>query len=341
LQEGGIIVTPRERMEEVERLILSGRAAHSKDSKGRLVPEEECMVRTCYMRDRDRIIHSKAFRRLKHKTQVFLSPEGDHYRTRLTHTLEVSQISRTIARALSLNEDLTEATALGHDLGHTPFGHAGERALEEISGVGFSHNEQSARVVTRIENNGRGLNLTCEVIDGIRCHTGKKRADTLEGRIIHYADRIAYVNHDIDDALRAGILKPDELPRDICDILGQTHRQRINTLVLSAISESAEKDDIALTKEAGDAMDKLREFMFERVYRNPVAKGEEKKGIEILKRLYEYFLKHVDKLPDEYRIIAEEDGAPRAICDYIAGMTDRFAIAVFSDVFIPKGWQRV
>ncbi|MDP4108685.1 MAG: deoxyguanosinetriphosphate triphosphohydrolase [Bacillota bacterium] len=334
-------MTARERIEQNERLILSERATLSENSRGREAEEPECSVRTCFMRDRDRIIHSKSFRRLKHKTQVFLSPEGDHYRTRLTHTLEVSQISRTIARALGLNEDLTEAIALGHDLGHTPFGHAGEKALDEICPEGFRHNEQSVRVVTKIENEGRGLNLTFEVRDGMRCHTGDKRADTLEGRIIHFSDRIAYINHDIDDAIRAGILKECDIPGDICVSLGSSHKERINTLVHSVIRASSGLSDVGLEPEHGEAMEALRKFMFEHVYRNPEAKGEEKKGIDILKRLYEYFISNTDRLPLEFKDIAESDGRPRAVCDYIAGMTDRYAITVYSDIFIPKGWQRV
>ena len=332
----------REMLERLERENLSPLAALSQSSRGRAKPDDVCEVRTCYMRDRDRIIHCKAFRRLKHKTQVFISPEGDHYRTRLTHTLEVSQIGRTIARGLRLNEDLVEAIALGHDLGHTPFGHAGEKALDSVAPCGFKHNVQSLRVVEKLEKDGYGLNLTEEVRDGIVCHTsGDKQADTLEGRIVHYSDRIAYINHDIDDALRGGILQPGDIPAHLCELLGDSHAARINSLVLSAIRHGQATGGVGLEPEYARAMEELYRFMFAAVYKNPVAKGEEVRGMDILKRLYDYFIHHLDELPAEYCRFAEQDGADRAVCDYIAGMTDRFAVARFEDLFIPKFWSKM
>ncbi len=335
-------MTIRETLEQAECQMLSPRAALSQRSRGREHPDDECQVRTCYMRDRDRIIHSKAFRRLKHKTQVFISPEGDHYRTRLTHTLEVSQIGRTIARGLRLNEDLVEAIALGHDLGHTPFGHAGEKALDSVSDCGFRHNEQSLRIARQLEKGGRGLNLTYEVLDGIVCHTsGGKTADTLEGQIVHYSDRIAYINHDIDDALRGGILRQEDIPSDLSALLGCSHSARINSLVLSAIRFGTQTGEIGLEPEYADAMEKLWQFMFQAVYKNPVAKGEESKGMDILKRLYEHFYKNPGQMPEEYQNTACRDGLSRAVCDYIAGMTDRFAVARFEDLFIPKFWSKM
>ncbi|MBQ9535167.1 MAG: deoxyguanosinetriphosphate triphosphohydrolase [Clostridia bacterium] len=330
----------RERIEASERALLAATATLSERSRGRERPEEPDAVRTCFMRDRDRIIHSKSFRRLKHKTQVFISPEGDHYRTRLTHTLEVSQIARTVARALRLNEDLTEAIALGHDLGHTPFGHAGERALTEASGVPFEHNEQSVRVVRRLEKNGAGLNLTYEVMDGMRCHTGQKKADTEEGRIVHFADRIAYINHDIDDAVRANILIEDDIPAHVRERLGRGHSMRINSLVEAMVEYGERTGRAGLDSETERVMSDLREFMFEAVYKNPVAKGEEGKGIEILKRLYEHYMADLSRLPEDFRRIAEEDGGHTAVCDYIAGMSDRFAVAKYQDIFIPKSWNQ-
>ncbi len=335
-------MTVRETIEQIERETLSPLAALSERSRGRAHPDDVCDVRTCYMRDRDRIIHSKAFRRLKHKTQVFISPEGDHYRTRLTHTLEVSQIGRTIARGLRLNEDLVEAIALGHDLGHTPFGHAGEKALDSVSDCGFRHNEQSLRVVEQLEKGGRGLNLTCEVRDGIVCHTsGGKTADTLEGQIVHYSDRIAYINHDIDDALRGGILRETDIPGHLGELLGRSHSGRINSLVLSAIRYGAASGRIGLEPAYAGAMEELWQFMFRAVYKNPVAKGEESRGMDILKRLYEHFYRHPEQMPAEYRETAGRDGLSRAVCDYIAGMTDRFAVARFEDLFIPKFWSKM
>lgn len=331
----------REIIEERENEMLCEFAAFTKNSKGRECPVEECSLRTCYMRDRDKIIHSKSFRRLKHKTQAFISPEGDHYRTRLTHTLEVAQISRTIARVLRLNEDLTEAIALGHDLGHTPFGHAGETALNDVMSVGFSHNAHSLRVVEILENDGRGLNLTYEVRDGIICHTGDKMADTLCGRIVHYADRIAYINHDIDDSIRAGVLENSDIPREISEVLGKKHSERIDSLVHSIANYSDGKNLIGMDIEHEIAMKKLRNFMFERVYKNPLAKGEEGKCIDILKQLFAYFMKYTDKLPEDFKHQLTHDSAEIAVSDYIAGMTDRYAVSVFEDIFIPKSWGKL
>ncbi len=334
-------MTIRERTEVREKKTLSVYAKASCDSAGRARFEQPCEYRTCYQRDRDRIIHSKAFRRLKDKTQVFLAPEGDHYRTRLTHTLEVAQIARTIARALELNEDLTEAAALGHDLGHTPFGHAGERALNELAPGGFSHNGQSLRVVDRLENDGAGLNLTVEVRDGILCHTGDKRADTLEGRIIHFADRIAYINHDIDDAVRADILRQDAIPHEITDQLGRTKSERIDALVTDIIMTSMDQPDIMQSDAKRAAMEMLRDFMFETVYKNPVAKGEEGKVVEMISKLYEYYVERPDSLPPDVMTNVLSEGVEPAVCDYIAGMTDRFCVAKYVELFVPQGWQRI
>ncbi len=323
---------------EKERLTISPYGTLCADTKGRERAEDECEVRTAFQRDRDRIIHCNAFRRLKHKTQVFLSPDSDHYRTRLTHTLEVSQIARTIAIGLSLNEDLTEAIALGHDLGHTPFGHAGERALSSVLPGGFRHYEQSLRVVEKLENGGKGLNLTWEVRDGIVCHTRGKEADTLEGRVVKLADRIAYINHDIDDAIRGGVLSEQSIPPDVRRILGESKSKRINTLVLSAIRNT--KDEVALDPDVQAAFDILHEFMFDRVYTNPVCKGEEKKAISMILQLFSFFVEHPDELPNEYISIAWQEGAQRAAADYIAGMTDGYALREFSRYFIPSGWTK-
>jgi len=333
-------MTLRERIEQSEHHILCPRATFADASLGREREEAPDPVRTCFMRDRDRIIHSKAFRRLKHKTQVFLSPEGDHYRTRLTHTLEVAQISRTVARALRLNEDLAEAIALGHDLGHTPFGHAGERALSSARGVPFNHNEQSLRVVRLLEKDGRGLNLTKEVLDGILCHTGPKMADTPEGRIVRMADRIAYINHDIDDAIRAGVLGEEDIPFDIKLALGNTHSRRISSLVNGMIAYGLDTGDIGMDAETAKHMNDLREFMFEEVYQNPVAKGEEGKSEAIVAYLYHHFARHPDRLPAEYWAIADRDGTDVAVCDYIAGMTDRYAVMTYQELTIPKSWNK-
>lgn len=327
----------REISEQNERLILCNKAMFSSETAGRKLPETESDLRTCYQRDRDRIIHCKAFRRLKHKTQVFLSPESDHYRTRLTHTLEVAQIARTIARVLRLNEDLTEAIALGHDLGHTPFGHAGERALQELTNTGFTHYEQSVRVCEKIEKNGKGLNLTAEVLDGILRHTRGEEAHTLEGRIVRTADRVAYINHDIDDAVRAGVIAESDIPRDIAAALGDTKSRRINTLVEAIVKNS--DDTIKMDAETEKYYDKLHEFLFESVYKNPVAKSEETKVSGIVEGLIKYFFKNPEKMPEEYLKIAAAEGKERAVTDYIAGMTDHYAVTVFSDIYIPKAWS--
>ncbi|MDR2753933.1 MAG: deoxyguanosinetriphosphate triphosphohydrolase [Oscillospiraceae bacterium] len=318
----------------VEHAILSPRAAFA-DKSTRPRAEPDCDVRTAFQRDRDRILHCRAFRRLKHKTQVFLSPAGDHFRTRLTHTLEVAQIARTIARALRLNEDLTEAIALGHDLGHTPFGHAGERALQQVFYQGFHHYEQSLRMVDLLEKDGRGLNLTNEVRDGILRHTCDPLAATLEGQCVRLSDRIAYINHDIDDAVRAGVLQNNEVPRE----LGETKSGRINTLVRSAIAASA-GDCIALEPSVAAPFEALHRFMFDQVYFNPVCKSEESKAIDMIVWLYQYFSACPARLPDDYRAICRAEGAERAAVDYIAGMTDRFAVHVFKTRFIPKGWGK-
>ena len=325
----------REISEQNEKLILCERACFCTNTAGRKISEPESELRTCYQRDRDRIIHCKAFRRLKHKTQVFLSPESDHYRTRLTHTLEVAQIARTIARELRLNEDLTEAIALGHDLGHTPFGHAGERALNEITGS-FAHYEQSVRVCEKLEKNGRGLNLTYEVLDGILHHTKGEEAHTLEGRIVRTADRVAYINHDIDDAVRAGVISNDDIPRDIAKHLGCTKSQRINTLVTSIVNNSV--DTVKMDGETEKYYDLLHEFLFESVYKNPVAKSEETKVKGIVEGLFEYYGKNPEKMSEEYLAITETDGKERAITDYIAGMTDHYAVTAYTNIYIPKAW---
>ena len=369
------------------------------ETRGRPTPEENETVRNPFQRDVDRIMHSKSFRRLVHKTQVFLNPEGDHYRTRLTHTLEVSRIARTISRALGLNEDLTEAIAVGHDLGHTPFGHAGERALAEILrgrstvgtdfggieiagqmsrdesrarndewlafgeplsthsrdndgritatqfdpsqrvSVGFSHNEQSLRVVDCIEKNGRGLNLTHETRDGILWHTGAEQPSTFEGRVVRLSDRVAYLNHDLDDALRAGILGKSDIPDEVTCAFGVTTSQRINTIVCDIVAASAELGDIAISSELSLAFDGFYAFMFDAVYRNPVAKAEESKVFGVLEAIFDYFAANADKLPEEYRVIAEKDGLHRAVADYVSGMTDSYAVAVYERLFVPSAWR--
>ena len=329
-------MTLREVTEQLDN--LSPYAALAVHSKGRLRPMEPCAIRTCYQRDVDRIVHSKAFRRLMHKTQVFLQPEGDHYRTRMTHTLEVARIARTIARGLRLNEDLTEAIALGHDLGHTPFGHAGERVLNQILSGGFHHNQQSLRVVDRLEREGEGLNLCYEVRRGILCHTGPDQAETLEGQIVRLADKIAYINHDIDDAIRAGILQAGDLPRELTAILGDTHSQRISTMVNAVIAYGTD-GDIGMTEPHWEATMALRKFMFENVYFNSAAKSEDSKVADMIEHIYEYFLKQPEKLPPEYRANIDADGVERSICDYIACMTDRYALALFEELFVPKTWQ--
>lgn len=335
----------RQQIEEWEREKLSPLAALSSQSRGRREPEEPCPIRTDFQRDRDRIIHSKAFRRLKHKTQVFIAPEGDHYRTRLTHTIEVAQIARTIARALRLNEDLTEAIALGHDLGHTPFGHAGEEALNEVYPPGFRHNEQSLRTVDELELNEdrrRGLNLTWEVRDGILCHTGDKLPSTLEGQVVRIADRIAYINHDIDDALRAGIIAREDLPEDCIRVLGDRHRTRINTMVLDLIENSWEKPIISMSEPVLKAMTDLRSFLFSRVYIGSEAKQEEEKVKRMIKQLYFYLVERVEEIPDDFCAGRENVPRERLVVDYIAGMTDRYALKVFEKYFLPLPWlQRI
>lgn len=328
----------REQSELIEKQVLSKYACLSANSKGRLKPEEKCPIRTEFQRDRDRIIHCKAFRRLKHKTQVFLSPTGDHYRTRLTHTLEVAQIARTIARALRLNEDLTEAVALGHDLGHTPFGHAGESALNDIFPEGFRHYEQSLRVVDILERDGQGLNLTYETRNGIVCHTRGTEADTMEGRIVKIADRIAYINHDIDDAIRAEVLNISDIPTELLEILGLEHSQRINTLVTSLIENTVD-DRLMMDTRIQSAFDKLHEFMFSEVYLKGDAKYEERKIPDFIGTMYTYFVKHPDRMPEENKKIARQFSVERAVCDYIAGMTDQYAIEIFNLLFIPHSWN--
>ncbi|HHU74420.1 MAG TPA: deoxyguanosinetriphosphate triphosphohydrolase [Clostridiales bacterium] len=331
----------RMRMEKREHEILSPYASFSDCSMGRDVYEEPCDIRPIYQRDRDRILHSKAFRRLKHKTQVFLAPEGDHYRTRLTHTLEVSQIARTIAKALRLNEDLTEAIALGHDLGHTPFGHAGERALNRICPNGFKHHLQSIRVVELLERRGRGLNLSKEVRDGIENHQTSGKPATLEGKIVRICDKIAYINHDIDDAIRGKIITEEEIPKRFTDILGHSLGERLNTVIHDVISNSENRDDIIMSPEIEKTIYELREYMFESVYLNQKAKSQEKQAEILVEQLFLYYKKHLDKLPEEYRRRIHELGEPsyQAVCDYVAGMTDRFAVAKFKEIMIPSAWS--
>lgn len=330
-------MTIREQTELLQEEGFCEYASRAGNSRGRMRTEEPCSIRTDYQRDRDRILHSNSFRRLKHKTQVFLSPVGDHYRTRLTHTLEVSQIARTITRALRLNEDLAEAIALGHDLGHTPFGHAGEDALNGICPGGFHHYEQSVRVVDYIENDGRGLNLTEEVRDGILCHTNRK-AFTPEGVVVKLSDKIAYINHDIEDAIRAGIIEADKLPKEAVEVLGDTKSKRITTLVSAVVEHGSA--DIGMPDLIQRGHDVLRAWLFREVYTNPVAKAEENKAQRIIAFLYGYYLEHTDELPAPFQAMMEEHGRERIVCDYIAGMTDGFAIAQYSAICIPKGWNR-
>ena len=329
----------REQLEEREAQILSEYATLSKDSRGRERDEKPCDIRPCFQRDRDRILYSKSFRRLKDKTQVFLSPDGDHYRTRMTHTLEVSQNARTIAKALRLNEDLAEAIALGHDLGHTPFGHAGERALNAVCPYGFKHNEQSLRIVEKLENYGAGLNLTWEVRDGIINHEMDLRPATLEGRVVRLSDKIAYMHHDMDDALRGGILVESDVPRDLAKVIGETNREWIDTFIHDIISNSMDKDDITMSDEVYKAFHRLRKFMFEKVYTNPVAKSQESKVEDMIKILYQYYVDHIDKIPDYLKKMMEEGTEKeRVVCDYVSSMTDRYAVAVFEEVYVPKSW---
>lgn len=330
----------RQKAEQREHDYLSPYAAFSDESKGRIRYEEPCDIRPIYQRDRDRILHSKSFRRLKHKTQVFLAPEGDHYRTRLTHTLEVSQIARSIAKALKLNEELTEAIAVGHDLGHTPFGHAGERALNRICEGGFEHSLQSLRVVERLENHGNGLNLTAEVRDGIKNHQTKGRPATLEGKVVRLADKIAYINHDIDDAIRGYIIKEDDIPREFTKVLGNSVKERLDNIIHDIVYNSEGKPDIFMSKEIEEGIFGMRKYMFENVYTNPKAKGEETKVEGLLEHLFFYYLENIHLLPNEYQVMMEEkqESEVRVVCDYIAGMTDRFAVATFSELNIPKSW---
>ena len=332
-------MTVRERTEEIERQTLSPYATLVTSTRGRDHPNEPCNLRTEFQRDRDKITHCKSFRRLMNKTQVFLSPEGDHYRTRLTHTLEVCQIARTIARALRLNEDLTEAIALGHDLGHTPFGHAGEHTLNEICPHGYRHSIQSVRVVEALENSGNGLNLTWEVRNGILCHSDGTPADTREGQVVRYADKIAYMNHDIDDAIRAGVLTDQEIPWNVRCNLGRTKSQRITALIQALVDNSGEEIRMDTTHQ--QLYDELRAFMFEAVYTNPEAKGEEGKAKSVVRQLYSYFALHADALPTEYLLICEQTDIHRAVCDYISGMSDRYCISLYESLFVPKSWSIV
>lgn len=330
---------PRQYYERIQAETLSSYAMLSQNSRGRETPITPCEIRTDFIRDRDRILHCKSFRRLKHKTQVFLSPQGDHYRTRLTHTLEVSQIARTITRALRLNEDLSEAIALGHDLGHTPFGHSGEDVLDELLPGGFEHNVQSLRVVEKLENDGAGLNLTYEVRDGILNHKKNGAPVTLEGCVVSLADRIAYINHDIDDAIRAGVLRESDLPEECVRVLGNSHGKRINSMILDVVSHSCEQPRITMSEEFYRQFDALRDFMFERVYKNPVAKSEEEKAKRVIRELFAYYLKHTELLTGEYAKYLEQDGRERAVADYIAGMTDNYAISEYVRIFVPKSWM--
>ncbi|HDP69966.1 MAG TPA: deoxyguanosinetriphosphate triphosphohydrolase [Actinobacteria bacterium] len=338
----------REMLEENEKRFLSAHAQFSVNSKGRKFPLKPCLLRTEFQRDRDRIIHSKSFRRLSHKTQVFLAPEGDHYRNRLTHTLEVTQISRTIARVLRLNEDLTEAIALGHDLGHTPFGHTGEDALTEClqkikkdfkdAPESFEHNKQSLRVVDYLEYEGKGLNLTWEVRDGILNHTGDNLPSTLEGQIVKIADRIAYINHDIDDAIRAGMMSEEDLPSDSIKTLGKHHGIRINNMVFNMVEASKGGEQIQLSDDFAEAMNELRNFLFEKIYINSAAKIEEPKAKKIVEMLFFYYLDHPLEMPEEFHS-KNGDELPVKICDYVAGMTDRYALGRFGKLFMPKVWM--
>ena len=335
------MLTIREKAELREEQIFSPFASLSKNSRGRDRDEPQCDIRPVYQRDRDRILHCKSFRRLKHKTQVFLTPLGDHYRTRLTHTLEVSQTARTIAQALGLNDNLAEAIALGHDLGHTPFGHSGESALNEVCPLGFTHFEQSVRVVELLEKKGKGLNLTWEVRDGIFNHRTSGNPGTLEGKVVRLSDKIAYINHDIDDAERAGILREEDIPIEYREILGFTIRERLNTLIHDIVRNSEEKADIIMSSHIEEAMQGLRSFMFRQVYRNPKAKGEEARARNMLQELYRYYSRHLEMLPGEYQELIEKrnEREERDVCDYIAGMTDQYSINKFSELFIPKSWQ--
>ena len=333
-------MTIREELELREQEILAPWASLSSKSKGRMRDELPCDIRPVFQRDRDRILHSKSFRRLKDKTQVFLAPQGDHYRTRLTHTLEVSQNARTIAKALRLNEDLVEAIALGHDLGHTPFGHAGERALNRICPLGFRHNEQSLRLVDVLERDGRGLNLSWEVRDGILNHQTSGKPSTLEGQIVRFSDKIAYIHHDMDDAIRAGILTEEEVPEEITDVAGRTTGQRLDYFIHDMIRTSQGKAVIAMSEPASQAMKDMRTFMFRRVYSDPVAKAEESRAEQLVEVLYEYFYSHVGEMPVFFQgMINDETSKIRAVCDYISAMSDHFSIAKYEKLFVPKAWS--
>lgn len=335
-------MTIRESLELREKEYLSPYASLSMNSQGRQKPEVECDIRPAFQRDRDKILHCKAFRRLKDKTQVFLSPEGDHYRTRLTHTLEVSQNARTIAKALKLNEDLVEAIALGHDLGHTPFGHAGERALDRVSPLGFEHNRQSVRIVERLERKGQGLNLTFEVRDGILNHQTEGMPHTLEGKVVRLSDKISYIHHDMDDAVRAGILTEDDVPKEIRDVIGSTPSERLDHFVHDIVTNSMGRNDICMSEPIGNAMQAMRQFMTERVYRNSVAKSEEGKAEALMETLYEYFMKHVDEMPEEFiHLLSEGEHREQIVCDYVGSMTDRFAVALYEDIYIPRSWAKL
>lgn len=333
-------MTIREELERRQHTMLSPYACLDENTRGRERDEPQCDIRPVYQRDRDRILHSKAFRRLKNKTQVFLTPKGDHYRTRLSHTLEVSQNARTIAKALRLNEDLVEAIALGHDLGHTPFGHAGEAVLDDLCEGGFAHNKQSVRVVQYLEKDGEGLNLTWEVRDGIENHQTSLMPHTLEGRIVRFSDKIAYINHDIDDAIRARILVEEDIPANYREILGNSTRQRLDTLVHNMIINSMDRNEICMSPEVEKAMRGLRQFMFDNLYHNSVAKAEEEKAKELLRKLFHFYMEHPEKMPEQFtRMIDKKDPQDRVVCDYIAGMTDQYAIAKFNEYFVPLAWQ--
>lgn len=340
MERQGVNMGIREKLERWEKEYLSPYASLSINSRGRLREEEQCDIRPVFQRDRDRILHSKSFRRLKDKTQVFLTPEGDHYRTRLTHTLEVSQNARTIAKALQLNEDLVEAISLGHDLGHTPFGHAGERALNRVCPFGFEHSDQSVRTVDVLEKGGQGLNLTFEVRDGIRNHQTKGTPCTLEGKIVRYSDKIAYIHHDMDDAIRGGILTEADVPKDITSVIGETTGERLDHFIHDLVTNSFGKNEISLSPPVEDAMKALRNFMFERVYQNKEAKSEEGKAEMLVETLYEYYLHHIELLPEELiRLMESGEKREQIVCDYISSMTDRFAIAKYEELYIPKSWH--
>lgn len=330
----------RENLEQLEVEYLSPYAAHSRNSKGRRREEEPCDIRPVYQRDRDRILHSKSFRRMKDKTQVFLAPKGDHYRTRLTHTLEVSQNARTIAKALRMNEDLVEAIALGHDLGHTPFGHAGERALNAVCPYGYCHSQQSVRVVDLLEKSGAGLNLTAEVRDGILNHQTRGMPFTLEGQIVRFSDKIAYIHHDMDDAIRAGILRESDVPEEICEAIGYTTGERLDHFIHDLVSTSFGKNEIRMSEPVAQAMGKLRQFMFEQVYQNREAKSEEGKAEILVQTLYNYYRRHLELLPEDYvNLVKRGEPEEKVVCDYIGAMTDRFAIAKYEEIYIPRSWH--